>query len=97
MTLIQELKNLFSSQKGLYEVKFNENYDDYESNADILIFAEFNCNVYRHPVGWTECGKCHCHYSCNTSKEFEDLISKYGYEMEWENCCIAGLYVKYLK
>ena len=96
MTFIQELKDLLVSQKGGdYVVKINKNFDDYETCADILIFAEYNCNIYdKRWKCWKECGNCHCHYSCNTSKEFNNLIAKNGYTMEWINCCIAGLYKK---
>ena len=88
---IKELKELLGKQ---YIVKKNTRYEDYETKANILIFAEFNCNIPDKKNGWVSCGKCDCHYGCHTSQRFQDLIEKNNYEMDWENCCIAGLYKK---
>ena len=95
MLCIKELNDLLSSQKGSdYMIKINTSYEQYKSYADILIFIEYNCNVYKKGIGWTECGKCHCKYNCNISREFINICNKYGYSMEWINSCVAGLFEK---
>ena len=63
-----------------------------DTGADICIIAEFNCNVYDKKNGWVNCHTCHCHYGCHISNTFTELLEKYNYEMEWEECCVAGLY-----
>ena len=82
--LIKELEILLKSQKDSdYTIIDNTNnpYERYGSDADILIFTNFNCNIYYGPrVGWNYCKKCHCNpRCCIPSKVFEDLITKYGF------------------
>lgn len=92
---IAKLKKLLSQPDGDYIVKKNTNYEDYETDADILVFAEFNCNIYcRRTRSWVPSRKCHLHYGCHISTEFYELCNRYGYTFEWENCCMAGLYKK---
>lgn len=65
-----------------YVVKKTKNkYEDY--GAKIIVIAEFNCCVHHEKYGWTECHKCDCHYGCNVSQRFDDLIKKHGYKFEW--------------
>jgi hypothetical protein len=90
--LMIELRALLDNR---YVIK-QERYNNWSNS--ITIYAEFNCAVYsKKPndkfAGYWNCGKCHCHYPCGTSKAFDDLISKYGYRHDVIDCsCVSGLW-----
>jgi hypothetical protein len=77
--IINELKLLLKGQGNI--IKINENWEDYETTADILVFCE----------GIVEGGDCK--YCC-VSVAFENVLDKYGYECDWENCCVLGIWKK---
>jgi hypothetical protein len=92
-----ELKALFSNSKG-ESVVFP---DDDEAKNKRLIYIDFfkrNINI----VCVINCEFCpeyiegiHLHYDINYwgSKQFNDLLNKYKYSLEWENNCLAYVYL----
>jgi hypothetical protein len=84
---INEIQNFLGNK---YRIVKN---DDPESKCDYIIFTPCCPLVYKNG-SYSECGKCHLIYECNTSLEFKALLEKLNIKMEWSFGGRCNLYVK---
>lgn len=91
---IKKLTKFLHLQNKKYIVWLNrDNKWSTNKNCKIIISSEFNCNVYSKKYCCYEIGrKCHIHYNCNVSSDFEKFIQSHGYSYGFINHFIAGLY-----
>ena len=91
-----ELKALFTKGE---DAIFPDDKDG--MNERLRHFGKFKKNIDR--VCYINCEFCpdsiegvHLHYNINYwgSKQFNDLLTKYSYRLEWDDACNANVYIE---